>query len=269
MSLKDWPKGLLIGFSALVISTLGIQASDEFRGISSSMSGALGNSGDHCSTNEVLVVVEGKALCFDVYEASPNDECLYANPASGQETIFNIAKSNCLAESKAAVLPWRFVTYTQAQQLCARSGKRLPTNNEWYKNALSVVDPDLCFSANLLQLTGVNNCLTQNGISDLVGNVWEWMEDVVTDGSYAGRALPDSGYVGLVDSAGIVLETKTEPDPAFASDYAWITQGGTRGILRGGFYGSGSDGGIFSQNITTPLDFAATGVGFRCVRDLI
>lgn len=269
MKLKDWPRGLLIGFFALVLSTLGIQASDEFRGISSSLSGTVLNSSESCGVGEVLVVVDGRSLCFDIYEASPNDECLYADPKSGQETVFNLAQSDCQAESKAAVLPWRFVTYTQAQQLCARSGKRLPTNNEWYKNALSIVDPVACFNNNSLQSTGANNCLTQNGISDLIGNVWEWMEDIVVDGSYEGRALPASGYVGLVDNAGVVLETKTEPDPGFALDYAWINQEGTRGFLRGGFYGSGSDGGIFSQNLTIPLNFAATGVGFRCVRDLI
>lgn len=269
MRLKDWHKGLIISFFALVISTLGIQASDELRGISSRMlSGGLANTSDTCGKDSVLVMSEGRSLCFDIYEASPSKKCVYGNPKSEQETLINLAETACVAESKASVVPWRFVTYTQAQQFCARSGKRLPTNNEWYKNALSTIDPNVCLEKNSLLETGANNCYTQNGISDMVGNVWEWMEETITDGLHAGRELPVSGYVGLVDGAGIVLETKIDYDLAFSSDYAWINKEGTRGILRGGFYGSGSDGGVFSQNLSVSLNFTAPGVGFRCVRDL-
>lgn len=270
MKLKDWHKGLIVGLCALIISTLGIQASDELQGISSRfLSGAVENSRSVCEAGTVLIVVEGQSLCLDAYEAGVGTGCVFKDPQSEQETLVNLAEAKCFPESKSNVLPWRFVTYTQAQQLCARSGKRLPTNNEWYKSALALSNPEDCLVANSLATTGVNNCVTTNGVFDLVGNVWEWVEDTVTDGKYNDRALPDSGYVSLVDSAGVVLESKVEPDPAFASDYAWINKEGTRGILRGGFYGSAGDGGIFAQNLSVPLNFAATGVGFRCIRDLM
>lgn len=263
-----WRKSFLIGLAAVVISTLGIQASDELNGISSKLSGSVIGSDSACDAGSVLFISEGRSICIDRYEASPSSECSYATPQNGQETTFNLVQTNCKSISSMDVEPWRFVTYTEAKQLCARSGKRLPTNKEWYENALSVTNPGSCFVNDSLQLTGVNKCLSQNGVSDLVGNVWEWMGEVVTQGKIAERDLPDSGYISLVDDVGLVLETTTEPDDKFGSDYAWINSEGVRGILRGGFYGSKSDGGIFSQNITIPLSFASAGVGFRCIKDL-
>jgi hypothetical protein len=270
MKNKVWLKSFLIGLSALVITTLGIQASDEFGGISSSLSGGAINSENVCDTDSVLVVVDSHTVCIDRYEASPSSDCLYTNPQSEQETIVNLAQSDCKAESKEKVLPWRFISHTQAQQMCARSGKRLLNNLEWYKNALSISNINSCFDNNMLQITGYSNCKSENDISDLIGNVWEWTEEIVVDGKWGDRILPDSGYVKLVDNSGIVIETSSDPDKAFSSDYAWMEKEGVTGILRGGFYGTGiEDGGLFSQNLNIPLNFAGAGVGFRCVRDVI
>lgn len=270
MKSKVWLKSFLIGLSALVITTLGIQASDEFKGISSGLSGGAINSQNVCDADSVLVVVDNHTVCIDRYEASPSSDCLYANPESDQETIVNLTHPDCRAESKEGVLPWRFISHTQAQQMCARSGKRLLNNLEWYKNALSISDINSCFSDKKLQITGRNKCLSENGISDLIGNVWEWTEEIVIEGKWGDRDLPDSGYVKLVDNSGIVIETSSGPDKAFYSDYAWIKNDGVTGVLRGGFYGTGiADGGLFSQNINIPLNFAGIGVGFRCVKDVI
>jgi hypothetical protein len=94
------------------------------------------------------------------------------------------------------------------------------------------------------------------------------MGDTVIEGRVTGRYVPKAGYVDLVDDAGLVLRTSNTPVADFGSDYAWTEQIGVRGILRGGFYQSGSDGGLFSQNLAVPLDFQAVGVGFRCVQDV-
>jgi formylglycine-generating enzyme required for sulfatase activity len=98
--------------------------------------------------------------------------------------------------------------------------------------------------------------------------VWEWTRDVSKNGIYKDQTLPESGHVALVDPDGVVLKTSSLPNASFGDDYASISREGTRGFLRGGFYGSGEDGGIFAQNIAAPLDLATIGVGFRCVRDI-
>lgn len=76
--------------------------------------------------------------------------------------------------------------------------------------------------------------------------------------------MPASGYVKLVDESGLVLATDSVGDTSFGNDYATVGADGVYGILRGGFYGSREDGGIFSQNLAAPLNLTAVGVGFRC-----
>ncbi len=264
------PKSLLIGFVAIAISTLGIQASDELSGVSGKLTSLVLDSQTVCGPHEVLVLYGTHSLCMDTFEAGPASQCPKVVIGNEVDTQLNIAVSGCKAESKPHVMPWRHVTYTEAKQLCARAGKRLPTNEEWYKVSLGIENVEKCFGNNVqLKLTGVNNCVTATGVHDVVGNVWEWMEDTVTEGLYKNRSLPESGYVSLVDQDGIVLETSDDPNNSFGKDYAWVDQTGVQGIIRGGFYGSETDGGVFAQNLAVPLNFSAVGVGFRCVRDIL
>ncbi len=267
--MKALPKSILVGVGALIISTLGIQASDELAGVSGRLSGLVLESQGVCGLHEVPILFGSHSVCMDVYEASPHTSCPYEQIKSEVDTQVNIGAEACRAHSAPSLDPWKYVTYTEAQQLCARAGKRLPTNEEWYKVALGQTELDACFLSQTLELTGTANCVTNTGVHDVVGNVWEWMDDTVTDGTYKDRSLPESGYITLVDSDGVVLTTHTEPDARFGEDYAWVNSTGVQGIIRGGFYGSGEDGGIFSQNIAVPLNFSAVGVGFRCVRDIL
>jgi hypothetical protein len=267
--LRRFRKSFLVGLAAVVLSTLGIQASDEINGVSGRMSGLLSDSTTVCEEGAVQILLGEQAICMDVYEASPSKNCPYFNPQNELETETNIIKGQCNAVSVAGAKPWRFINYTEASQVCARTGKRLPTNEEWYRVALGLAEPDSCIPSNAsLNNTGANTCVTPTGVYDLVGNVWEWSRDISKNGTYKEQVLPESGYVTLVDDVGVVLQTSSLPDVSFGNDYASVSREGTRGFLRGGFYGSGEDGGIFAQNISVPLDLAAVGVGFRCVRDI-
>jgi hypothetical protein len=265
--LHKWSKSVLIGLGAVVLSTLAIQASDSFSGVSNQLASSITGSESVCGDGAELILFGSHSICMDVFEASPSTACSYLSPVSGVETQVNVAKDSCVAVSEAGREPWRFVTYTQASQICARSGKRLLTSEEWYKIALGVSDNTSCFTGGLTK-SGSSNCVSPTGIHDLIGNVWEWMSDTITEGTHNNIQLPDSGYVALVDAAGIVLETADIPSVEFGEDYAWVDKTGVRGVLRGGFFGSGTDGGVFAQNMAVPLNFAATGVGFRCVKDV-
>jgi len=268
---RRWPKSFLIGCAAVVLSTLGIQASDMLDGVTGRLSGLVYDAAGPCGMNAVLWRYADRTVCVDIYEASPAASCPQRDVINAVYSAENVAAGACRVATVSGALPWRFVSYTQAQQMCARSGKRLPRAEEWYQFTLGQTNIDTCVLATngVPYVTGsAPACVTPFGVYDAIGNVWEWMSDTVTNGEYANRVLPESGYVALVDGAGVVIETSDTPQLAFGKDYAWVNHEGVRGMLRGGFYQSREDGGLFAQNLSVGLDFSAAGVGFRCVRDL-
>lgn len=264
-------KTTLVVVGAVLLSTLAIQASDLTQGTENNLMGLVGESSGPCSEGETLFVIKGRTLCVDTFESSPDENCPASDPKNELETDKNIKSSDCRAISKSKQMPWRFVSFTEAQQMCARSQKRLLTNQEWYAAASGMTDIEnkcVVSGKSAPILTGESSCVSPVGIHDLIGNVWEWIDEEVIDGSWNDRALPQTGYVTLVDNQGLALETSDRPDESFGIDYVWINSDGVKGMIRGGFYGSGSDAGLYSFNASIPHDFRTTGVGFRCVRDV-
>jgi formylglycine-generating enzyme required for sulfatase activity len=267
--MKKWHKTTLVVLGAIVFSTVAIQASDVLRNINGGLSGLVIESQGVCGLGSVQVMLGSGSLCVDQYEASAGEECPVASPSTPIDTQGNMNEVGCVATSKQDMAPWRFVSLSQAQQLCARTGKRLPNADEWHALASSLTSQSGCIVAgNGPSTTGNEECVSQAGIYDLVGNVWEWIDADVYDGRYNERPLPESGYVQMVDSDGIVVETSNVGSEEYGDDYATTNLSGVRGILRGGFYRSGDDAGLYSQNISVPLDFKAPGVGFRCVKSI-
>lgn len=268
--LRAWRRGALVVVGALVLSTVGIQAADISNGVVGGLSGLVytADTGP-CGAHESLLRFGSHATCVDNYEASAGSGCPFTETKSGVDSTVNLETVGCVPQTMPGAPVWRFVSYTQAKQLCARVGKRLPTADEWYRTALGLADDSQCvLSAQAARPSGEAVCHTGQGIADVVGNVWEWTDDTIVEGKYGDRYLPKEGYVDLVDDRGLVVRTGDAPNRDFGGDYAWVRHDVVQGILRGGFYGSGEDGGIFSQNMAVPLDFAAAGVGFRCVRDV-
>lgn len=265
-----WRKSMVVIVGAVVLSTLGIEAADVMQGKAGRLTGTalLSNDDGPCARTETLVRFGEYALCVDTYEAAPGGACVYTDVANEVQSNDNVHTPGCVAESAPGIVPWRFVTYTQAQQLCAREGKRLLTAREWYRLAVGIRSLDSCVVAAEGVMPTGTGCVAPTGVYDLVGNVWEWVDDTVVDGQWQGKHLPQSGYVAAVTAEGIVTDTSAAPVREFGEDYATVSHDGERGMVRGGFYGSGSDGGIFAQNMSVPLELATAGVGFRCVRDV-
>lgn len=261
-------KGAGVGLGAMLCATLGIFASDAVRGIDGHMNLANVQQSGACVEGMMPVQVGDRTLCVDVYEASPSTKCPHQTPTNVVQTEENAKATDCYAASVKSGQPWVFVSLPQAQRLCAGAGKRLPTNEEWYRSALGTDNAVCTIAQGKSAATGAGNCVSALGIYDTVGNVWEWVDESVTGRSFDGRELPETGYVASVDGDGIAVTSAQAPDVLYDNDYFWSGTDGVYGMIRGGFYGSNNDAGLYTTNASVPTSFASQGVGFRCVSDL-
>jgi formylglycine-generating enzyme required for sulfatase activity len=139
-------------------------------------------------------MVAAGAVCIDRYEAS-----VWSSPTGG--TQYGVSSddypcndngqncTNIYARSVPGVSPSRFITYFQAQQALANSGKRLPTSAEWQQAVAGTPDPgpspgaedcNTNFPGGVGAPTGSrDNCVSTWGANDMVGNLFEWVADWV------------------------------------------------------------------------------------------
>jgi formylglycine-generating enzyme required for sulfatase activity len=213
-----------------------------------------------------------KHLCVDAYEAAPGESCRVQKITNAVDTRAALDEGSCIPATRQDVQPWTYVTFHQAKELCAKAGKRLPTNEEWYAFSLGTSDDErLCntSSQGLWQNSSKSTCKNAFGLYNAIGNAWEWVDGTVSNGMYKDMHIPQSGYVVSANASGIATLTDQEkPNPDFHNDYFWSDPQGEYGMLRGGFYGSHSDAGIYSVQAKTLRTFASDAVGFRCVKTL-
>lgn len=266
-------KTTLVILGIVILTSLSVDATDYLRGSQSAL-GLLADRATKASCTEGMVEVEmpGRSyICMDTYEASPSSACDYINPVRVEETAINLANEECVPISIKSAVPWTNVAKPQAEQLCARAGKRLPTNAEWYVTAKGTPDNKTTCNIDggeLRRTGGADNCASGVGAFDMVGNAWEWVSGTVDDGLVDGRRLPPEGYIASVDENGMPQVTTTTPQIVFNRDYLWSNTGGSRVMMRGGFYGSRDDAGIYTLQANGVQTFAGAAVGFRCAQSL-
>lgn len=263
-----WLKVGAVVFASVIITTLAIDAADTLQGSSTTLFGQLiATETSGCPAGMVAVTIAQTFKCVDIYEASVGVDCPHQNPKNELESRENVTSANCQSVSKAGEMPWRFITREQANTACLRSGKRLITAAEWFMVAGGTPDNGQCNTdrGGAQAVGGAEQCVSAVGAYDTIGNVWEWTTDDVIDGRYDDRNLPESGYVGQVDASGMPTVTNSEPSDLFSEDYFWFEPKGAFGVLRGGFYSSKSDGGVYSVHAKTLPTSAGAAIGFRCV----
>lgn len=222
---------------------------------------------------------EKGGFCIDKYEAAPGSGCPYEDPQNQAHTRENLNNPDCKPVSAAGVVPWRYISQDQAQLACAKAGKRLPTNEEWYLAALGTPNPNSNWGPKDCHvnsnwnfqpgLTGsASNCVSSAGAYDMIGNVWEWVKGTIIDGiGEDGRRFPERGYIRNTDGKGLPAETDIEmPDPNYNEDFLWIQHEGVRSFMRGGYWDNQSRAGIYSVYLIYDPASAGPGTGFRCVK---
>jgi hypothetical protein len=266
--MKKWGKITLVIVGALIVTTLGIDAADTLSGKDGTLLSRVIETKGKCPAGMTEVSAVPGITCVDRYEVSAAPDCPVASPTSLIESQKNVNTKECVGESKQGVEPWSFVTREQALQMCGRRNTRLPNATEWYALTLGMADVES--ACNIASKSRSNTgtygaCQAPSGAYDLVGNLWEWVSDDVIDGTWSGRVLPVNGYVAQVDSAGVALMTETNEQELFGNDYFWSPGDGAFGMVRGGYYDSGTDGGMYAVHADTPTNAASPGIGFRCV----
>jgi hypothetical protein len=263
-----WVKISLVVFGALVVTALGIDASDTLKGASGTLLSQVVGSTDGCPSGMVSVPEIPTMRCVDQYEAAAGDSCPERDPSTTLASYKNTETAGCASVSVVGKVPWRYVTRDQAMMMCARSGKRLPTNSEWHSLVLgmSEVEKSCNVTTGAVSTTGsFAGCVSPASVFDLVGNTWEWVSDDVIEGTYSNRQLPESGYVHQVDTSGIATVTGDSGDALYGKDYFWSEPSGAYGIIRGGYYDSGEDAGLYTVHADTSPNGGSAGIGFRCV----
>ncbi len=271
---RGWREAVVIVI-AVVLTTAGIKASDLFFGSDET---AVMSNGSDCPDGMIRVPFGGGDFCIDQFEASAAEDCPYDDPVSQSATRDNLDTDGCLPVSMGGKIPWRSISQDQAVLACAKAGKRLPTNEEWYAAALGTPDKagsweeyDCQVANNWTEQPGRTGsgarCQSSAGAYDMIGNVWEWVAGAVYDGKYDGKTLPESGYIQGTDGASLPLETDPNtPNDNYFRDYFWIKDSGARAIARGGYWGNESEAGQYSLYVVSPPADVGKGIGFRCVK---
>jgi len=170
------------------------------------------------------------------------------------------ACADIYAVSIPGVKPSADISWFQAQQACGNSGKRLLRNGEWQQAAAGTPDPGTdngttdCnitndgFPANDPVTTGSRSqCISRWGTFDMVGNVWEWVEDWVPLSTACVQAL-----FGLTGDLNCLAGASTMAGPG--------------ALIRGGLFALGADAGVFAVSGSFEPSNALVFVGFRCGR---
>lgn len=130
-------------------------------------------------------MVAAGSVCIDRYEAS-----IWTSPTGGTQITgaipCNANGQDCKAGTAGAiyarsvpgVTPHAAITYFQAQQARANSGKRLPSNAEWQQAVAGTPDSTACnVSTGSAATTGANaGCISNWGVT--VGHLGGWVTPV-------------------------------------------------------------------------------------------
>ncbi len=173
-----------------------------------------------------------------------------AFPDDGQWTpvgVFDPPSPGVYAASVAGALPSTCITWFQAAQACALSGKHLATNREW-QDAAAGTSAGACASGFLANTGAKPGCVSRWGAFDMVGNATEWVADWVP----ASDSCP--GWGGFSDDL-------------MCLSGASSTSNGPGALLRGGSHASATLAGVFSvAGSGHPGSMSDPIIGFRCAR---
>ena len=166
--------------------------------------------------------------------------------------------------------PSRGMTWFQAQQACALSGKHLCTNGEWQTAASGTTDSTLCNTNSKgswsIGYTGqFPKCISSYGARDMIGNAAEWVDlwgQAGKDwGTSSSKTTPwpiSGGYGDAQD------QTANIEGQVLAKYNGAPVNGMPAAATRGGHYGLGTKAGVFNIALNSGPTFSIPNLGARC-----
>jgi hypothetical protein len=217
--------------------------------------------------------------CVDIYEAYllsgtvTNCTC-----TEGSRAEVDACGSTAVAGSGYNQEPLVSINWCAAKKACENAGKHLLTNMEWFNAAnykggkwnLTAEEAAEAMACNTdgsgVNFTGASaGCVTQEGVYDMIGNAWEWVDFVVTADPTNALA---SGYITGYDFAtGMPAVVGTSAN-AYGNDYYWAYNGAgaARALFRGGTWTSTNFAGVFTFLVNNAPSYTDSSAGFRCGR---
>jgi formylglycine-generating enzyme required for sulfatase activity len=220
------------------------------------------------NTQLVKRVQAGRASLADLTnggatQVSPAFTCSPAFPTTFDAT--GNWTSPLFAVSVAGVLPTSCVTWFQAEQACALSGKRLLTNQEWQRAAAGTPDPGTDDGGTDCNVGGLGRpldtgsrakCVSNWGTFDMVGNLEEWVADWVP------QSTDCPGWGAFSDDVMCLAGASTAAT-------------GPSALVRGGGFTNFTAAGVFAldarpaSTLGNSPALARKSLGFRCGRTTI
>ena len=228
-------------------------------------------------------------FCIDKYEASRSDATFCDNGNAWTGNCENHYGSSSTPASVADRIPWVSISQTSAATACAAAGKHLCSSAEWMAAAnlngqvydldntttsdACIVDSGLycpnhsgssgeaCNTGSNKDTNAPSNCVSAEGVYDLIGNVWEWTSDEVdvnADSIGGGWNYPN-------DDVTPNLWGNTTPSSHYGNDgvYTSSTKDG-RAVVRGGRWSVGGYAGLFCIDLSDAPGTSYSSIGFRC-----
>jgi formylglycine-generating enzyme required for sulfatase activity len=160
------------------------------------------------------------------------------------------------------VIPSNNITWFQAAAACRNSGKELLPNGVWQSAAFGTPDPGdagdgvtTCntVTAGPVPTGSTGDCVSDIGAHDLVGNVWEWVENWIQNN----QDVDDTSFTSPEFGSDAVAQV----DDAFDRSIGFPTA-----LLRGGDFSQAIGTGVFALLATDGPASASRFFGFRCGR---
>ena len=153
------------------------------------------------------------------------------------------------AFSFTGAFPSSRMTWFQASAACRNSGKRLPSNAEWQAAALGTPDAACNVAGTVGGIGNRPTCVSDVGVFDMVGNLWEWTADWVPRSACTAVWSPSISSNDIQCLAG-------------------AAEGGDPGaMLRGGSFGNGGEAGVYAIIANRPVsESGENSFGLRCTK---